>query len=1416
MKFKNLLLAGLCLLGFTSFGQVTTPQVVPNYLPRLCSNSQGKIPVQILGKFNDNNRFFVELMSYPDFNKSLATYEAVIKDGNLVFDIGGDVAQTYNEIYFRISTTSPATKTNPISTNWFTRGQISMSRPTGDSDTLNAGMSYLLNVDLDANNPVTITLSDSSVHEIRSTGYQQSISLIASKPTEIFIVKAVNTCDVPVPFSGKTPVVINPISIIPVRVNNLTALCEGNDIELSYAVSGGAIPESATFRLRFFKPYANENEKRIIEVSATRKGDGVLVARIPEKIVLYNNSFYVAVLVGKPGLVSSYLKSVNIYQKPTASFRSQSEFARIGEAFQMWLDVSGPEPYTVELNNGVSYALDGNRNIDVYPIKTETFSIRSLRTACGVTTELPKQTVVATVPAGIAINAPADQKWNICENQKLRLPFVTNAVLTANTKFTVEGTTYNNTSYQFEAKLVNDSIEFLIPHSPAEWIAEGYFNIKGFRIKASDPSLISQYNYNFNVRGIPRVSYQTPLPTTLTGAQYYQYALNVSGGTPYNVIDDLGEKSSAEYTPMGQTIFVPTTGAYGPKSVQNGCFSNSDLAKLNLTVNPQTGQTPAIVVHPPSRKYLCDPDSVEVYFEALGKFEEGNEFQIARWDNPENPWLTVSKPGRYKIPAALMSAPGYNNIQVRSTRPVVQASAAIPVIIDTKPALMYPGELSGTPQNPRFFGIDDIPYISTPLTGISPYSAEFTDGQKDYHFEQQLQYDTFRPSLPKSKVTAYTLKSISNACGTTNFNITTYLYWIGYTLSMKYFQEDKTYCAGQEMTVPFKVERGSAPAGTTYHLQISKGAIQFTTVASKTTFEDFRYTVPDTMVGEYFVRVIGDGGIDSGGRRFFVNKPPSASVSLSSLSSPEIGYGQSVYINYNLTGGGPWEMILNGQGNVTATYSPFTQSYTLAKGTAFEIRSVSNQCGYGSVSGSVTVKVKPRIITFQPEKTIVCSSESIRVKYQVGGDIPLGEKIGFYLKNPNGTRFELNSVTALMGTVSLPIPATLPGDSYELVCYITGSDISESSHLGVYKTPDIELTGNTTINAGESALLMVRSGGTGNAPLDVTLSDGTKSSISFWTPSTYYYIVVTPAATTTYTIASATGSCGAAKSTGSVTVTVNPPSARTVRITGSNKLYLFCEKDTLAVYYSLTGTFSANNQFTVQFYDRQGKLVNSLPVTSKDSPARVIVPAGFSATESYHIRLAASDASTASGDYQQAMIFGTKAGASFASNSATLDETGNAKVAVKLTGTGPWQYSYGNDLGAIQRYASLAPDTLLITSKEPSAYFRLLSVSNGCGTGTISEPSVIRLEIVLGTEDPTQAAELSTFGPNPTSGKMMLHFKTDSKRALTLYNASGILVWATHISGTITEVDMHQYPSGSYLLKIEHSKGGQSLRIVKE
>jgi hypothetical protein len=1418
MNIKSTLFTLICLFVYTAKSHAQTPHItaLTNFNERLCANTVNKIPVQISGSFNTGNRFQIELLSY--FNRQvLGKYEATYEDGNLVFVIDKDLSYTQSEIYFQITTTSPVTKSYQYERRWNTRGSISISLPNGQSDTLNAGKSFPLNVNVTANNFVTFTLSDSSTHQSMASAYQQMVTVLASKSQDIFIVKAVNSCDIPVPFSGKIPLKINPISIIPGRAINKTALCEGSNIELSYFTSGGSIPESATFKLRFFKEgYSDPNEKRTFEIPAMRKADGILTAVIPDEIVQYSNGFQIAIVVDKPGLVSPYSNWMLIHSKPTASFSSQSETIKIGESVAVRFKIDGPPPFTIELNNGVSYKLDHNNLIDLSPTKTESFSIRSLTSACGTITDLPKENILISVSDGVAIGISDRTITEICENQRVRLPLLSNIALNSNTKYMMEGITDKNISYEFEAKLVNDSLEFFIPHSPANSISEGYFNIRRFRVKTSNPATISDWKYNFTIRGIPRIAYEVATVQTINGPQYINHNFEVHGGVPVTLTDDKGNVSHVEYQPIHQTIFVPKTGVYGLKSIKNVCYSNTNLPVLNVNVTPYNSSEPSIVVHPPVQKYLCNPDSVEINFEAFGQFDSANEFQIMGPGYENNILLTVKSPGRYKIPSAKFDTPSYNFIAVRATKPQISANASIPYIIEGKPVVTNIEDLSkATAQTPTVIEFGGIPQIGLSLKSFIPYSAIFTDGTKDYSFEQHSQYDHFAPQFPRSKVTPYTVKSVSNACGTTPLNVTTHLMWIGYQLAIKPMQEGKTYCAGEEMIIGFDVRQGTVPAGTVYSLQIRKDN-HYTTVATNTTGQDFRYMIPDTMTGRYGVSITTNNGWGASGVEFLVNQKPTATVALNNPAQTSIEYGERAHVIYKVSGGNPWELILKDRGSLNGDYSEQHMEYSLTKATTFELASVSNQCGYGTVSGKVSVTIRPKIVEFAVLNKNVCKADQIRVKYKIGGDIASGEKIGFYLTNNNGTRFELKTVTEQEGTTTLTVPENLGADGYTLTCYVSGTEVKESEYITIQQPANIEIKGNTTINAGESAWITLRSTSRGNIPVDVVLSDGTKVVFDPWSIGAIYNVGVLPKSTITYTIASAKSACGTPQAVGKVVVTVNPSSEKTVQVTSLNKWSPFCENDTILLSYSQTGRFSESNKFTAQFYDSEGKLVKSAPATAVNSSLQVILPAGFSTTDLYRIRLSASDPNTTSGDFHSAMWFGTKASASFGSTEAYLDKDGIAKVAVNLSGTGPWSYHYGNELGSLIKRTDVSPDTLVIASKESAAYFKLLAVYNGCGNGTINEPSIVKIELILGNNEPSSLSEPIVFGPNPTQNEVNIQFINSARRKFTLHNAKGDVILQENSLESNHRINLLQYPSGIYILKIQYPKGEQALKIIKQ
>ncbi|MBE9462028.1 T9SS type A sorting domain-containing protein [Dyadobacter subterraneus] len=1432
MNFKSL----LSIVFFIGFQFVRaqgtdTPTIQISGIEAVCTHKEMKIPGHFTGSFNENNRFAVEFVEAAT-RRVIASYPAVYETGYFLFTINNDNLATITSIDFRISASSPTVTSNvAYGYRFYNRGSISMTMPGQVGDTLNPGSRITAMFSTTSNVPVSVTMNDSSRFEVPARSYiYQNYS--ASAKGEIFIVKAENGCGVQVPSPEKITYKLNPISIIPLKINN-TAVCAGREIEISYATNSGAIPASAKFRLRF----QQLNKENIVgypnfELVATRKSDGILVATIPESVTQNADLIYrMAIIVESPNLVSPFLGYTTIYRKPVATITSQSKTISMGDEFGLAFSVSGPGPFALELSNGdVAYSQYSDYiYTNVKPLKTETYSIKSLKSACGTTTDVPKQSVTATVEPGIYLPITENNRFDNrtfykCENQKVRLPFQSNVTLPAETKFIIEGITQNDKVYQFDAKIVGDSIEFFIPASPKEWVEEGYFSIKKFRAKSMNPTYSSKEVYGFPIYGIPRVKYNFYMPTTLPYAQKYTYDVRITGGDTF-WISDQNDNEDWGGNDMVMDIFVDKTGNYQPKSIRNVCYNAESIPPVNLTVENYTSIAPVITVIPSSdKRVICDNGDVEVYFETLGQFADNNEFKIYLTDNPNAPLLTVKKPGRYKLLLTDKQASEFHRIGVISTSPVVRDESTVLVYREVKPYLVTDGNNANSAENPYLVNSYDRP--NADLWGIKsnsfyqyvPITVNFSGGGKNYSFTRLDLSQNNYIDPPKSVVTPYTLKSATNICGTTEFNNTAYVLWKGYEINLIDFVNTRSFCVGEEMIARFGVTGGIPPSGTKFNLQLSKANGNFQTISSvEYTAGEFRVRIPELATGNYEVRVISDDRNYSRSYNLRIIAKPTGTIALGKDSpNPAEGIPAGSYVTlvYNLTGGEPYVVSTTGFSETEVNSSSYEEGYQFVRSGVYQIESVRNQCGYGTFSGSVAAKVTPLVKRMTAETNTRCIGGSITATYSVEGDLESAQKIGFYLSAANNQKVDLSFVSNKSGSVNLPIPSNLAPGAYVLTCYITGvKEVANSEPIYLDKAPALEIIGTTTINAGETTNIEVRPKEIGGKPVTLTLSNGASQELYF-SELRSNYITVSPDATTTYTIKTVESFCGPVPFSGSATVIVNPASVRSVKINSvvGSRAYVTCEADTVQVYFTKTGTFTAGNRFVAKLYDNQGKVIEGIVSIGQESPLKVIVPTGLAASNTYRFRVVATDANTSSSDNAWPIVFSAKPTASFLSNTVTADKDGMAKIVVKLEGTGSWTYTYSNDLGSHQKSSLTPADTLYLSNVNIQTY-KLLSVSNVCGAGKIVEPSSVSVALILGFEN-TLTEEIK-IGPNPVQSQLRVQFVSVAKRSIKLYTSAGTQIQQFASYGKEAVVDFSGYASSIYLLKIEEKGMTKVIRVVK-
>ncbi|SDE86532.1 Por secretion system C-terminal sorting domain-containing protein [Dyadobacter soli] len=650
-------------------------------------------------------------------------------------------------------------------------------------------------------------------------------------------------------------------------------------------------------------------------------------------------------------------------------------------------------------------------------------------------------------------------------------------------------------------------------------------------------------------------------------------------------------------------------------------------------------------------------------------------------------------------------------------------------------------------------------------------------------------------SLPKTKAGTYSIKSANNACGPmavegqVNIKVNP-VDFMPVSISPSF------PCAGGEVKVLFRTAGGEFNANTKFRIRFVGDNVNFGTFfyrdvpATLTGKNQLTARVPDNFYGgSIYLGIVAENPAAvsiNKALRFYINEKSTFKLT---TQKPVIDLGETTDVSANPTGWWPFKITFT-SGEVTESWLQVRPEKT----TTYQVKTYESGCGVTQdpPNSTLTITVRPSLLLADPSRTgdpqIVCEGKTVRLGFKAAGVT-------------SQTTYSVQASNYSPKEIAL-FPAKVVGDSVE---FFIPKNTSQDPDLNYDQISALRLvSANPALSSPmipfkiQSPPTMVLTGPQPGVPfpsaarLDFDLRGGTPYTVELANGSKEVYdqrnvwFEQFVKRDTVFKVAKLSNACFSNSNPPSFPIKVTNPSGTTPNVFArliTKKTY--CMSDSVEVEIGFSGKFEAGNVFTLSY------LRNAQSTTY---PIRQITKPGISSVAT----------------------FGTRSGAAFASTSATSDDQGNAKAVVLLTGTGPWRYSYGNDLGAVNRYAATSPDTLLITSKEPSAYFKLLSVTNGCGAGTISEPSTIQVEVILGTEERGHNKELLAFGPNPTGGRIVLRFKTASRRELTLYHANGTLLRTKVISGTETEVDMHEYPAGTYLLKIGDPKRGQVLKIVKE
>jgi hypothetical protein len=373
-------------------------------------------------------------------------------------------------------------------------------------------------------------------------------------------------------------------------------------------------------------------------------------------------------------------------------------------------------------------------------------------------------------------------------------------------------------------------------------------------------------------------------------------------------------------------------------------------------------------------------------------------------------------------------------------------------------------------------------------------------------------------------------------------------------------------------------------------------------------------------------------------------------------------------------------------------------------------------------------------------------------------------------------------------------------------CYSPRSQI----RLFVNTNPTLSLLGSTTVNLGRTTPLQLRF--TGVPPFSFALSDGTAGTSNDTTTT----VNVMPAQTTVFQVASVTNICGQGLPGNPATATV------TVRIptisTGALPSSVACVGTGLSVPFTTTGEFNQGNIFRVEITtDTTSRTSTTVGVgNGQVGPIAISLPQSLSAG-SYYVRVVGSNPGIVVLGYTSPVRL-TVRGLPTAIMTGTQDiyEGATAKVNVALTGEGPWTFVYADSLRSTTVATNANPHVLEVRPLKNSIY-RLVSVVNNCGEGSVSGTANVKVLPLLGVEDDQLGTSVKAY-PVPTTAALTVEIDLPLQRnpaALSITDMSGKPILQRTTRDRQTTLDLSQHPPGIYILNVKVGDKQTTRRVLK-
>lgn len=792
------------------------------------------------------------------------------------------------------------------------------------------------------------------------------------------------------------------------------------------------------------------------------------------------------------------------------------------------------------------------------------------------------------------------------------------------------------------------------------------------------------------VSGIAIVN-QSAVPTasiagtqSICSGQSAQLTISLTGNAPWNFTWTDGTNPQAvtgvNSSPYVLLVTPSSTRTYSLVSVQNACTG---------TVS---GQAVVSVLSPPSAtlsgtQTICGSGaaSLSITFSGAGPWN-------VSWTDGTTP---VAQNGITASPYVFTVTPTglttYSLVSVTNPFCTI-GSVSGTAIVNQMP--MPTATIAGT----QSICAGQSTTITVNLTGTAPWNFSWTDGTNVNTILASTASVHVLSVTPASTRT-YTVSSVSDACGAgTQSGSAAIAVTLLPTANISGTQ---TICLGSGANLSAALT-GSGPWSITWTDGVSPVSV------TGITANPYTWSVSPSVQRTYSLTQVSNAclGSVSGTAVISPIAVPTATLSGNQTVCPI----QAAQLSVALTGVQPWTLTwTNGTTPITVTginSSPYTFSVTNTSTTTYSLTQVGSQgCSPGTLSGNAVVTILPMPTASISGASSICSGQSVQFSVALTGSSP------WTFSYTDGT----NTSSVINTTTNPYFISVTPGSTrtYTLVSLnnACGSgSFSGQATVQVTNFVSATLSGSQTICNGNSGTISASL--VGNAPWNVTWTDGVNSFPVTGITSSPYVFSVSPTATSTFVVLNVNAGGCVGSAFGSHVVTVIPGSA--LAMSGGQNV---CAGVGVQMNFSLSGNPPWNITWTngTNTFTQNG--LTATPYVLSFTPAVSVTYTPISVSN-------ACGAGSVSGNsiYQV-----TSLTTATISGSNSICPGNSSSISVNFTGSGPWSFIYSNGFSNTSvSNVTASPWVFTVTPSVTTTYSLVSLISSGC-SGTVSGNAVVSL-----------------------------------------------------------------------------------------